>query len=367
MGIWVYGILADIYRRAKLSHDPNNTTWSRSSTKYGQRILESQGWIPGDFLGATNAQHAALHTKASASHITIALKDDNLGLGARCGSDREGGPTTGLDNFQTILGRLNGKSEAELEKERNTRSSVQCSAFVNQRLGKLRFVSGGLLEGDRLQTLPERQSVIPSSSENALGVSQTLEPGKKAALHESPLEVSHPKKRKQTKLVGEQDCLGGTIKDCLGGMPIQDPKEPPSGDISLTQNSPSHDRGGVQRAVKNQRKAEKAARKLKRKLRRVARHTSIDQTTATAPDLEQLISDDTRPSGNGGDSSLTSIMSDSVKVSRTPRFVASGRNAVRQRNIRHKRMSMMDSKALNEVGSLLASLFAFRMLMCPRY
>ena len=153
----------DFSRRAKLSHDPNNTAWSRSTTKYGQKILESQGWTPGDCLGAKNAPHAAHHTAANASYIRIALKDDNLGIGAKPGRSQEDGQTTGLDMFQDILGRLNGKSESQLETEQMSRSQVKRSMFVEQRWGSLRFVDGGFLVGDKLQESPKEEDSLEAT------------------------------------------------------------------------------------------------------------------------------------------------------------------------------------------------------------
>ncbi|KAI5287818.1 telomerase inhibitor, partial [Ascosphaera acerosa] len=79
--------------------------------------MSRQGWAPGETLGARDAAHSGHFTAASHSHIRVARKEDNLGLGARARRPLEDDEPTGLDAFQAMLGRLNGKSDAELLKE----------------------------------------------------------------------------------------------------------------------------------------------------------------------------------------------------------------------------------------------------------
>lgn len=114
--------------------------------------MSAQGWTPGNRLGAKDAAHAEHLTSASISHIKVTIKDDNLGLGARVG--REGQPT-GLDAFKGLLGRLNGKSDAELQVEQRKRDDVQLARYVALKFQEVRFVRGGLLTQEKLQRLPE--------------------------------------------------------------------------------------------------------------------------------------------------------------------------------------------------------------------
>ncbi|PYI28088.1 hypothetical protein BP00DRAFT_403733 [Aspergillus indologenus CBS 114.80] len=136
--------LAAPRKKSKISHDPNNTNWSRSTTGFGHKILSSQGWTPGSFLGARNAAHAELFTTASASHIRVTIKDDTLGLGARPRRDVLGEPT-GLDAFRGLLGRLNGKSDAELGIEEKRRENVKLARYAASRWQAVNFISGGYL------------------------------------------------------------------------------------------------------------------------------------------------------------------------------------------------------------------------------
>ncbi|KAI1474049.1 hypothetical protein F4774DRAFT_402060 [Daldinia eschscholtzii] len=138
--------------RRKLQHDPNNTKWSRDETTFGQKILRAQGWEPGKFLGAQNAAHSHLHTAASAAPINVLLKDDTLGLGAKP-KHKQNTECTGLDVFKDLLGRLNGKSEETIEKEKKIKSEIKTCLFVERKYGPMRFVSGGLLVGDQMAGL----------------------------------------------------------------------------------------------------------------------------------------------------------------------------------------------------------------------
>lgn len=155
--------------KRKLGNDPNNTKWARKTDSYGQRLLRAHGWEPGQYLGAQGAAHAEYHTVASSSHIQVALKDDNLGLGAK---RNNGDECTGLDAFQNLLGRLNGKSEEVLESERKLREDVKLSHYVERRLGTTRFVHGGWLVGDELKETrtDEKTGSKPSSNTESAAV-----------------------------------------------------------------------------------------------------------------------------------------------------------------------------------------------------
>ncbi|KAB5551290.1 protein PXR1 [Coniochaeta sp. 2T2.1] len=148
-------------RRQLIQTDPNNNNWARNTSTFGQKILRAAGWTPGEFLGAQNSAHAEHHTAASASHIKVVLKEDSLGLGAK---RNNGDQCTGLDAFQDLLGRLNGKSEKEIEQVQEKRMAVLRNTYIEQKFGAMRFVPGGWLVGDQetkaleaLETLSKEQ------------------------------------------------------------------------------------------------------------------------------------------------------------------------------------------------------------------
>ncbi|PLN78280.1 hypothetical protein BDW42DRAFT_175134 [Aspergillus taichungensis] len=169
--------LAAPRKRTKISHDPNNTNWSRSTSGFGHKILSSQGWTPGSFLGARDAAHADMFTAGSASHIKVTLKDDTLGLGARPGRDLLGEPT-GLDAFKGLLGRLNGKSDAELEADQQRRDDIKMAQYTATKWQTVRFISGGLLAQEKPSALD-----ADKSSNNKSAADET-EPEDKADLKE---------------------------------------------------------------------------------------------------------------------------------------------------------------------------------------
>ncbi|KXX78719.1 Protein PXR1 [Madurella mycetomatis] len=153
--------LAAAKNKRKLGNDPNNTKWSRNTDSFGQKILRAQGWQPGQYLGAKDAPHAEWHTEANSAHIRVVLKDDNLGLGAK---RNNGDECTGLDAFQHLLGRLNGKSDETLETERKVREDMRLSLYVERKLGTIRFVKGGWLVGDQVKDKPSDEDAEPQGS-----------------------------------------------------------------------------------------------------------------------------------------------------------------------------------------------------------
>ena len=324
--------IADFRRRAKLSHDPNNTQWSRSTTKFGQKILESQGWIPGDFLGPKNAAHSAHHTAANASHIRITLKDNNLGLGAQAGRSQQDGETTGLDMFQDVLGRLNGKSETQLVTDRKLRIQLRGSNFVEQRWGRLHFVSGGFLVGDEIQARSKGSSPNASHEEP----SRVKDHAISILPMEDEEEYSSTPKPKKCK---EPRCDTAAKEGDFGDLEVTQQQEP---------RSPPQTRDPTElKQDKTQRKAEKAARKLKRQIKRNKKHALKAQDLA-AHNVPLLRTVTSEPVGNEG-ATKESTTIESKGPSTFP-VVGGSRQAVRQRYIQQKKLSMMDSKALNEVS-----------------
>ncbi|MCJ1307861.1 telomerase inhibitor [Agyrium rufum] len=156
-------------KRTKISNDPNNTNWSRSTTSFGHKQLLSQGWTPGSNLGSnSNPSYAKFHTSASSSHIRVSRKDDTLGLGARVGAGGGSGllpdQVTGLDGLQGLLGRLNGKTDVELQREEQKREEVRGKMYAASRWGNLGFMSGGVLEGTIKEVVIDEPKKTTASS-----------------------------------------------------------------------------------------------------------------------------------------------------------------------------------------------------------
>ena len=321
-------------RRAKLAHDPNNTAWSRSSTTYGRKILQSHGWTPGSFLGARHTVHSVSPSVAKLPEVKIVLKDDNLGLGARGGVNCGNGPCTGLDVFQGILGRLNGQNEPQPERKGKLGEDRMNNVNQERAIRSVRFVSGGFLGGTRKEEPKEEHVMKPISlnKESLLtaddGVQQVqtqLECEDSTSSHTESwnpreLKSSLNRRARGNRTVANGSKLsGGEQHSCT--IPIPDDHGNHKKKSSSVIDSVPLD---LQTAT---RRTDKAERKLKKK-------TLVDVPAGFHPKLQSLNTFD------------PAVMLHSVSRTSQP---LEGRHAVRQRYIRQKKMAIMDSKALNEV------------------
>lgn len=327
--------VVNLNRRSKLSSDPNNTAWGRSATRYGQKILQSHGWTPGKFLGVSDSAYSKLHSAASASHVRIALKEDNLGLGAKHDAAREGGESTGLDSFEDLLGRLNGRGPVDLKRDRSQRSDLRSSAYINQRWGKLHFVSGGLLVGDDLRDLAKGEqntSIDPPQTPSRRLEDRTLpEANRPQEVRSETLKREKLKKRKTTGDDHNVKVTGKGVDRRLSGA--QSPI------------IPSVEPEGVSYTTRKQ--AERPEHKMKREVKRDARHSlKVREQSSILPSPELI-----QPSGS--DTGVVAVASrplgETIPLARDSQGFGTGRLAVRHRYIQHKKMCMMDRKALNEV------------------
>ena len=349
-------------RPTKISHDPNNTVWSRSTTGFGQKILLSQGWSPGGVLGAKDAPHASLYTQSSASYIRVALKDDNLGIGAKRGANASENQCTGLDVFQDVLGRLNGKHQPMIEAEQKSKEDQKKAIHTERRWSSLRFVSGGLLVGDRIQQLVEDNKKQLSTAKDGL-----LHPSRDLAASERANKIVKPRVQ---KLVGKSP----EIADVEKAKKIRKRRRFRSTNESLEIESeiffndtehnstnigtkfgydtPIENELGQQSASKAQRWAEKAERKLQRKLRRQAKEEARAEQNVESSDMHTTpTSPQHLPSSIVEDPSTLTAGTAGVREAQLRDGAVGGRHAVRQRYIRQKKMAIMDTKALHEVCS----------------
>ena len=135
--------------------------------------------------------------------MKIVPKDNNLGLGAICINGGEDGDSIGLDQFQDILGRLNGENQGCLEKEQRRSSNLRRSPFADQRWQRVRFVTGGLLVSDESQKLSGKQSSCDDSGTVALHISRERAPEKTVNCYMSFAEASKRARTKALKSFGQ--------------------------------------------------------------------------------------------------------------------------------------------------------------------
>ncbi|KAK0856849.1 telomerase inhibitor [Friedmanniomyces endolithicus] len=351
-------------RREKLSHDPNNTAWTRATDNYGHRILASQGWKTGDYLGAENASHADHYTAANASHVRVLLREDNLGLGAKVGG-KANAETFGLSTLSSIFGRLNGKSDGEGEKlERGVRDA-ELRAYQAQKHGYMNFVRGGLLVGDKTEEFPDTKAVSKTDDAKELADVEGGKPNKKRKASGVAPEVktedgSMERRKKQKPDV--RDEASANTEDTTKESTSVLAETACANDLVTLGND---EEKAAKRQRKAQRRAERATRepgqdllktekarlKLEKRARKEDRRKRKEEKRASkaaepSSDSESTTTALTTAIPTPVSSGLTSGVSTPIQA--TPAF-AGGRHAIRQRYIMQKRMASMDPRALNEI------------------
>ncbi|KAK5448219.1 telomerase inhibitor [Exophiala xenobiotica] len=274
-----------------MSHDPRNLSWSQSSTSFGQRMMTQQGWKEGQSLGNRESVHLGLNDteRLAAARVGILFKDDNLGLGAKSKSKDVEGQRVGLDAFQGLLGRLNGKSDADLHKEEKKVEDRKLAMYARGRWGGMVFVRGGILVGSMQEDDEQGKSQSEVGSEH----DEADEKGKRK--EEKRQRKEERRQRRQEKALRKAATKAKKATKDHNSRLSQPPDEPVS-------SSPSDD---------------EAPTTTKQKRRRSS--TSQVDSAVSKP---QMIS--------------------SVRTQ-------NGRHLLRGRNIQAKRMAFSDTKGLDEI------------------
>lgn len=339
----------------KISQDPNNTKWTRDTGGFGHKIMAAQGWQPGEMLGAKDATHAEFHNAANASHIRVFVKDDNLGLGAKRGSGLAEGECTGLDVFQSLLGRLNGKDEDELMKERRSREDLKRAIYTERRWGSIRFVKGGLLVGDKIQELIEKEEDrVRILTHGTSGTSADAATESDASQSSQPqtveaIRLKVKKKTKKRKLKEDMELSvsvslnkpetglgdGGAIDgvSALKSRSSKKKKKRKQSDDVLEKSTASS-------SIPEGEKAKSSTKKKKHKEKREATIEEEKDDENNVP----VAQDPPRQSV-----STTPVIYSGTS---TPLSMLGGRHAVRSRNIEQKRLAVLDTASLNQVREL---------------
>ncbi|OLN88208.1 Protein PXR1 [Colletotrichum chlorophyti] len=359
--------LAQAKTRRKIGKDPNNTKWTKDTDSFGQKILRSQGWEPGQYLGAKDAAHAVHHTAANASFIRVALKDDMLGLGFKQARDDR---VTGMDVFQDLLGRLNGKSTEAIDKDRQARSALKSTLYCDTKFGPMRFVSGGWLVGDQVKEDPlvetkeeteddVKMEDVPSPAQDSTRNS------KKRKVEESSEDESssedekaRKKRRKEEKKATKKP--KGTERDEISANERKDKKRKSKSAREETSEDTQDesDKMSKKDKKKKEKKTKKAAEgedtdssndKASKKKRKG--ETDTDKAARKEEKKRRKEEKRAKKEASGGSSAstpaATSTSTPTASGASTP--VLRGHHAVRSRWIAQKRMATMDDKALNQI------------------
>lgn len=105
--------LAGRKEKQRIGTDPRNLTWAQDNSRFGQQYLAKFGWTPdsGSGLGANG--------DGRTSHIAVALKLNQLGIGNGPSSNGAGDPNAIAwkqnRDFENVLKKLNGTALNPLE------------------------------------------------------------------------------------------------------------------------------------------------------------------------------------------------------------------------------------------------------------
>ncbi|KAM7205496.1 Protein PXR1 [Naviculisporaceae sp. PSN 640] len=361
--------LAAAKNKRRLGNDPNNTKWSRNTDSFGQRMLRSQGWEPGQYLGAKDAAHAEWHTEANSSHIRVVLKDDTLGLGAKRNTGDE---CTGLNAFQNLLGRLNGKSEDVIEAEEQARMDVKRNLYVEQKIGVIRFVKGGWLVGDVVkeklaeedegfQTESKQDSAVTSSVEEATKAEKKSKKRKAEKESDESIEKTSKKDKKSKKRKSEDDSDSDDSRAKKKSKKSK--KRKAEEDAEMASDSEEATTSAVEskksRKEKKEKKKSKEEKKAKKEKRRKEKASSSGSGTETGDSISREkkrrkaeVTEETselpapapQPSASGTSTPVGSGYSTpTISNSTSTRYLS------RKRFIAQKTMAFSDATALNQI------------------
>ncbi|KAF0332084.1 g-patch domain-containing protein [Colletotrichum asianum] len=336
--------LAQQKSRRKIGKDPNNTKWTKDTESFGQRMLRSQGWEPGQYLGAKDAAHAVHHTAANASFIRVALKDDMLGLGFKQARDDR---VTGMDVFSDLLGRLNGKSTEAIDKDRQAREALKSTLYCDTKFGPMRFVSGGFLVGDQVKESvdgePKKESKDDVKMEDIPAAESSSKKSKKRKAEESSDESessedekTRKKRRKEEKKEKEKKRKSKAAKEDVS----EDTQDDAEKKAKKDKKKEKKEKKKVEKESSEAESSdEKASKKKSKKDKAEAKETDAEK--AARKEEKRKRKEEKRAKKEA------SRESSSTPATSTP--VLRGHHAVRSRWIAQKRMATMDDKALNQI------------------
>lgn len=301
----------------------------------------SQGWIPGSILGASNALPADANTEATSCYPRTTRRDDNCGLGRPRRGDHDGSRCTGLDVFQGILGRLNGRVEVDCEVAKIASEDLKTVDYLESRWQVLKFVSGGFLAGDKLKDVAKQPEQTPSSPiaqaviTNDNLVNQELEDGVSETYHAETSNATKLRKSKQPKTKKiTMEYSDSSSRHQLGPTKSHRPGLPES-QVTCKRVELRPEQSADSGRLSKTRAAAAGEPKKRKKRRRIMEAPQDGEQSPHSLSEEGL----GKLSPSAAESQTLPVVSGSL----------ASRHAVRARYIRQKNMAMMDTKALNEV------------------
>ena len=264
----------------------------------------SQGWIPGSILGATSING---NTEANFSYMRIKRNEGNRGLGSSHQSQYD--ESHCLDAFQEVLGRLNGRPEVKCAAATVKSRDLKTVNYVESRWRVLKFVSGGLLAGNKSNDVVKLSPKTLSSS-----VTEVVTTSDVLANEQVDAGINKIHQRISTVSESPGPC---------------ESQEPHDNDVLKYAHLAASESRGKRR--ESEAREQKKSRKRKRTVNNPADFEELQQSLP-----EEAL---TKPPAPAVEVQAPAVVRSSL----------SSRHAVRIRNIRHKKMVMKDMRALNEV------------------
>lgn len=306
--------------------------------------MTTLGWKEGQSLGNRFSAHVGPNDveRLAAARVGMLFKDDNLGLGAKKrGKDVEA-QRTGLDAFQGLLGRLNGKEEEELKREEKKVEDRRLEMYVRGRWGGMVFVRGELLVGDmkdkkqekaeKAQAKQEAQNQIDSVRSEAAETKPQLtrdasgdEAEEKQRKREEKRQRKEHRRRRREEKVQRKAAKKARQEARLG--PSNDDSAADTLEVLSIHKSPLSQPGDepVSSSAsenENRMSSSSTARQQRKRRRSSTSHSETERVKAAA-------------------------LNSNTQTGTTK--LKNGRHLLRGRNIQAKKMAFMDSKGLNEI------------------
>ncbi|KAM3165176.1 Protein PXR1 [Lachancea thermotolerans] len=317
--------LAATKNKQKLGLDPRNTAWSNDTSRFGHKHLEKMGWRPGSGLG--------MMPNATTTHVKVSIKDDNLGLGAKLrkkdkADEFDSGECAGLDAFQRLLGRLNGKedsvsNELDIQKKQN---------IINGKWG-IHFVKGDVLASTWDAKTKTLKLYSNESTKRKLDSEDEEYPSSKESKRSKKSKESRKSDKK--KDVSEED--KETVKKGDKSRKDKDKKLKKDGDT----------KDKKEKRVKKEKK-DKKDKKDKHKMKKTEDKKQKHKKSEKDRDEKHKNKKDKKREYKSSKSNKVSR--ESMLKPRDPQENAiASRLSVRSKWIKQKRAAVMDAQALNEI------------------
>lgn len=273
-----------------------------------------------------------------------------LGLGFKQAKEEQ---VTGMNAFQDMLARLNGKTE-EVEKKKEAQAAIQTSLYCDSKFGPMRFVRGGWLVGDQEQETPvaklkAEQDAKPQTAENSLKAKTKKRKVEDVSDSDSSSEDEKARKKRRK----EERKAAKKLKASKSGSST------PADETSASASASEKDKKKKSKSKKDsaavtedETDAKSKAKKKSKKSKKEADSTDSDAEKAAKKEKKRLkkeqkrakdeASSTTTPAATGTSTPATAQSGASTPILR-------GHHAVRSKWIKSKSMATLDDAALNQV------------------